>query len=188
MSFAPVSAKRKLSLVSPGAPNFQDFSGPPNGDYVRYVDGLMAWAAQEQERARLKALGDKARAAPDAQWGRQGTAASRSTQRAADEVVSAVQSGGVESSMDRLQRKAKAQARTWQPQKQSAIHNAGKAKDTATAPFSLVSMRNASVLAVIVGLVLLGIFAAPLLPIAIIAWVVFNVFRAVRAASSAGNS
>ena len=180
MSFAPVTAKRKGSLFSPRAPNFQDFSAPPNGDYVRYVDDLMAWAVQEQERARLKALGEQARATPDAQWGRQGTAA----QRAADEERRAAQPGGVESRLERLQRTAKAQARKLQTQSPPAARSAGDA----TKPAAGFSLRHVAVVAAIIGLVLLGFFAASLLPIAIMAWVVFSVFRAVRAASSAGKS
>lgn len=31
------------------------YAGPPNGDYVRYVDRLMAWAEQEQARVAASA-------------------------------------------------------------------------------------------------------------------------------------
>lgn len=32
------------------------YAGPPNGDYVRYVDRLMAWAEQEQARVAASAM------------------------------------------------------------------------------------------------------------------------------------
>ncbi|MGN1057151.1 MAG: hypothetical protein ACI4QS_10610 [Comamonas sp.] len=66
---------RASRWLSAKPPNFQDFAGPPDGDYVRYVEGLLAWSAQEQERQRLQArrspVSSMATAAlTDGQWGR----------------------------------------------------------------------------------------------------------------------
>lgn len=190
MAFAPAGGKKKRSFFTAAPPNYQDFNGPADGDYARYVEGLMAWAAQEQESVRLKALGTKARAVavPDAQWGREGSAASRSAQRAAAEVVSAAQSGGVESGMDRLQRKAKAQVRQWKLDHPSSSADASHMQGAKSALGSVLGMRSAWFWVLMVGLVMVGIFASSLLPVVIIGWLVFNVIRVVRAASSSRKS
>lgn len=85
MALLPPHSSAKRRLFAATRPNYKDFSSPPNGDYVRYVEGLMAWAEQEQERARLKALGKASQATPDAAWGRTsaGAAASRALPSAA---------------------------------------------------------------------------------------------------------
>lgn len=190
MAWTATGSKTKRSFFTVAPPNYQDFNGPSDGDYARYVQGLMAWADQVQERVRLQALGAKARAVavPDAQWGREGSAASRSAQRAAAEVVSAAQSGGVESHMDRLQRKAKAQVHQWRLDHPSASPDAKHAQGAKKASALLLSMRNPWLWVFMVVLVLIGIFASSLLPVVIIGGLVFNVIRAVRAASSAPRS
>lgn len=71
MALLPTQAATRQRLFAGSKPNYKDFSSPPNGDYVRYVEGLMAWAEEEQERLRLQALGAKSREMPDAAWGRQ---------------------------------------------------------------------------------------------------------------------
>lgn len=75
MALLPQHSSTKRRLFAAPRPNYKDFSSPPNGDYVRYVDGLMAWAEQEQERLRLQALGKVSQATPDAAWGRSSTGA-----------------------------------------------------------------------------------------------------------------
>lgn len=178
MAFAPVTPQRKQRFSSAPRPDFKDFSGPPDGDYVRYVDGLMRWALEEQERQRLTALGDKAaaRSLHDSHWGRSGE--QPGMVRGVDE-----QPGSVETPMERLKRKAQAKTEKLQQQAQTTLRKAG-----ATQNKSLAKPAQMSILAMLVGFVLAAIFAPGLLPVVIVAWVVFNVFRAVRAASRSGKS
>lgn len=181
MAFAPATPQpSKLRLFSVPAPNYKDFNGPPDGDYVRYVEGLMAWAEQEQERQRLQLLGDKARAQTqtDSQWGRT-PAISRASAQRAQSVDSMAQSGGVESKLERLRRKAAAQASKLQTQMPQPKNDSKK-------PPAKISFF--MVVAIFAGFVLVGSFAPALLPVAIIGWVAFNVIRAVRGAASSSKS
>ena len=186
MALAPAKPKRALALRRADAPNYRDFSTPHDGDYVRYVDGLMLWAEQEQERMRLKALGDKARSTTDSQWGRTGSSPSAASYGSSSQPAHATHStgaqpGSVDSALDGWKRKAKAQLAQVQQQAQS-VAKAGKLPK---AP-ALSKAGGLFTLLILVGLVLAGIFAPSLIPVMIIAVVVVNVIRAVRAASSSG--
>ena len=180
MAFAPVATKSsKLSLFAAPAPNYKDFSGPPDGDYVRYVEGLMVWSQQEHERQRLKSLGEKARAQTqsDHQWGRS-PAATAPARSASAVLASTAQPGSVEGRLERLRRKAAAQASKLSTQIPQPEGNRTKPQAKASV---------FGVLAMFAGFVLAGMFAPALLPVVIIGWVVFNVVRAVRAASSSSS-
>lgn len=124
MALLPTQSPMKRRLFAAPKPNYQDFSGPPNGDYVRYVEGLMAWAEQEQERLRLKALGDKARATPDAAWGR--TASKPATSRV--NPPAALPPGQAGKPWEQWVHKAKVQA---QRVRQQAVEVAASASEVA---------------------------------------------------------
>lgn len=159
---------KKAGASAVPQPNFRDFSGPPNGDYVRYVDALMQWALQEQAHARLKALGEQAGNQSDSYWGRVSAKPQVITQ------LSAQQPGG-DTPIDRWKRKAQAAA------KLAASGHTALAKPKAkTKP----KQNPLLVLMAVAIFALVGFFASPLLPVVIIGWVVFNVIRAVRAASA----
>lgn len=180
MAFAPVNGSTQRGQSGASAPNFKDFSGPPNGDYARYVEGLMQWSMQEQERLRLQGLGEQARNQADSHWGRVSAKPHAITQ------LSAQQSGSVDSAVERWKRKAQAQAAKLQ-QTLPAATKAVNAGGDAPAP-SAISAKGLSILALFAGFALAGFFAPSLLPVVIIGWLVFNVIRAVRAASSANKS
>lgn len=178
MAFAPMgNTSSKRSLFSAPRPNYKDFSSPPNGDYVRYVDDLMAWAAQEQERQRLKTVGDNARRA-DSQWGRN-TAKSTSV---VNQLMA--QPGSVDSAVERFKRKAQAQAVKLQQQAQKK----SPVTQTKTEKKPSSKIKGLSLLAVFAGFVLTSIVAPNLTPFVIIAWMVYSVINAVRSASRAGKS
>ena len=182
MASQPTPAANQRRLWTASRPNFNDFNGPPDGDYVRYVDNLMAWSQQEQERQRLKALGEKqgvARAStPDNQWGR---APSQPVV-----AVSTAQSGSVDSAVERFKRKAQLQAARLQQQAATASSTAAPSSGRrAGVPPAKLS---ASWMLVVAGLIAVSIFATEWLPVAIIGWVAWNVYRTVRAASGAGKS
>lgn len=196
MAFAPVKLDRtqplrKRALLAADAPNYQDFSTPPNGDFVRYVDGLMQWSEQEQERMRLKALGEKSRSTTDSEWGRTAAQASHSMQ--AVRPVPA-QPGSAETAIERFKRKAqdqvaKLQQQAFQVSPASASPTVPKTSKqgagAAPAPTANIAKALPVVLVLVFGaLVAAGIFAPELIPIVIIGWVALNVIRAVRAGSS----
>lgn len=183
MALQPTPPVRKTRLFAASRPNYNDFNGPPDGDYVRYVEGLMAWAQQEQERQRLKTLGDKQRTStartPDAQWGRSASAA------AAVAGDAFAQPGSVDSAVERFKRKAQRQAMKLQQQAAAAAQWPDKAERKSAAKSGGIG---GSWVLFIGVLIAVSIFASAWLPAVIIAWVVFNVIRAVRAASGAGKS
>lgn len=176
MAFAPMSGSKKSGLFGAPAPNYQDFSGPPDGDYARYVEGLMQWSAQEHERQRLKALGEQARSQTDSHWGRVSAKPHVITQ------LSAQQPGSVDSAAERWKRKAQAQAAKLQQTLPAAAKAASAGKNASAKP--PIQAKGLGIMVLFAGFVLAGIFAPSLLPVFIIGWVVFNVIRAVRAASS----
>lgn len=192
MAFAPLKLSRpaparKGALLGAGAPNYQDFSTPPNGDFVRYVEGLMRWGEQEQERLRLKALSDKTRSTTDSQWGR--TAATPVRGRDAS---AAAQPGSTETPVERWKRKVQAQAAKLQqpavlasPSSAGAAVKAGVHSPAGASTQHVPRMPKSLPMVLFFGaMVAAGIFAQGLLPFIILGWVAFNVIRAVRAASS----
>lgn len=199
MAFAPVKLdrtqpSRKRALFGADAPNYQDFSTPPNGDFVRYVDGLMQWSEQEQERIRLKALGDKARSTTNSEWGRTTTEASHSM-KAVRPVSAPAQPGSAETTIERFKRKAQDQVAKLQQALQAGQKSASSVasktmqQDAKSASVPAVKVpKGLPMVLVFAAFVAAGIFAPVLLPVAIIGWVVFNVIRAVRAASSSKSS
>lgn len=178
MAFAPANhTPNKSRLFSTRKPNYKDFSGPPNGDYARYVDELMAWTAQEQETQRLKNVSDKARVS-DSTWGRGHDKSSIVNQPMA-------QPGSVDSAVDRFKRKAQAQAAKLQQQAQKKT--SGTQQPAAEKkPFGKV--KGFKQLAVFAGFVLTSIVAPSLTPFVLLAWVVYSVISAVRTASRSGKS
>ncbi|HEY4663447.1 MAG TPA: hypothetical protein VIG85_00565 [Comamonas sp.] len=181
MAFAPLKQSNKLRMFSAPRPNYKDFSGPPNGDYVRYVEGLMLWAEQEQERLRLKALGDKARSSNDSQWGR-----GSSAPPVASVNVPMAQPGSVDSPMERWKRKAKAQAAKVQQQAQKTAKQKSRIEQGTGGAKKKAKSNALPALFLVAGFALAGIFAPAWMPAVIIGWVVFNLIRVVRAASGAG--
>lgn len=151
------------------------YEGPADGDYVRYVERLMAEAAAQQAQA-LRAAAPAptarpARAAPEAAgWG-------RAPAKAPAPSVAAAQS----TARERSQR-ARSAARA-----QALLEGLHQPKDPARAPASKGAFAAAPpwwwlVFAVVV----VGLFAsqmAYLLPVAFIAWVALNLVRQTRAAA-----
>ena len=195
MKLARTQPARKRSLFGSNAPNYQDFSTPPDGDFARYVEGLMAWGEQEQERLRLKALGDKSRSsATDIQWGRAatGTPSASIAVRSATAAAIAAQPGSTETPMERFKRKAQDQVTKLQQQALQAGQTSASSSvpktmqhgaSSASAPVAKVS-KGLPVVLVFAAFVVAGVFAPALVPVVIIGWVAFNVIRAVRAGSS----
>ena len=136
-------------------PALADYSGPPNGDYVRYVEQLMQWSEQEHRRTGGFAL-------PTAQphAGQVGAKASAATKAASkkEEVVRQVT----------------------QMLAQSKAASAGQDKPSLPA----ASMKVPSIVfgMVLLGLLVLK---AEWIPLAIVLWVVWNVRRLLRSAKAA---
>ncbi len=178
MAFAPANhTPNKSRLFSAPRPNYKDFSGPPNGDYARYVDELMAWAAQEQESQRLKSMGDKARLT-DSTWGRGSDTSNVVNQPMA-------QPGSVDSAVERFKRKAQAQAVKLQQQAQKKTPGM---QQPAAEKKAFGKVKGFNLLAVFAGFVLTSIVAPSLTPFVLLAWVVYSVISAVRSASRSGKS
>ena len=184
MALQPTQPVRKNRWFAAPRPNYNDFSGPPDGDYVRYVEGLMAWSQQEQERQQVKALADKQHPstprAPENQWGRSSSTATPTG--AADALA---QPGSVDSAMERFKRKAQRQALKLQQQAAAAAQSPDKMQRQSGTKSAGVG---SSWMLFIGVLIAVSIFASAWLPAVIIAWVVFNVVRTVRAASGASKS
>ena len=189
MALLPAAPSRKLKLFAAARPNYSDYSGPPDGDYVRYVEGLVAWSQQEQERQRLKALGEKGRekssALPDSSWGR----APAKSSVASVTADSYAQPGSVDTKVDRIKRKVQAQALKLQQQAADASKATptAAAKKAATKTATKANMQASGVIFFAM-LVAVAIFATDWLPVVIIGWVAFAVIRTVRAASRTGKS
>lgn len=136
-------------------PALADYSGPPNGDYVRYVEQLMQWSEQEHRRTGGFAL-------PTAQphAGQVGAKASAATKAASkkEEVVRQVT----------------------QMLAQSKAASAGQDKPG----LPTASMKVPSIVfgMVLLGLLVLK---AEWIPLAIVLWVVWNVRRLLRSAKAA---
>ena len=136
-------------------PALADYSGPPNGDYVRYVEQLMQWSEQEHRRTGGFTL-------PTAQphAGQVGAKASAATKAASkkEEVVRQVT----------------------QMLAQSKAASAGQDKPGLPA----ASMKVPSIVfgMVLLGLLVLK---AEWIPLAIVLWVVWNVRRLLRSAKAA---
>ena len=139
-------------------PALADYSGPPNGDYVRYVEQLMQWSEQEHRRTGGFTL-------PTAQphAGQVGAKASAATKAASkkEEVVRQVT----------------------QMLAQSKAASAGQDKPGLPA----ASMKVPSIVfgMVLLGLLVLK---AEWIPLAIVLWVVWNVRRLLRSAKAASGT
>lgn len=140
-------------------PALADYSGPPNGDYVRYVEQLMQWSEQEHRRTGGFAL-------PTAQphAGQVGAKASAATKAASKK----------ESKKEEVVRQVT------QMLAQSKAASAGQDKPSLPA----ASMKVPSI---VFGMVLLGLLVlkAEWIPLAIVLWVVWNVRRLLRSAKAA---
>lgn len=139
-------------------PALADYSGPPNGDYVRYVEQLMQWSEQEHRRTGGFTL-------PTVQphAGQVGAKASAATKAASkkEEVVRQVT----------------------QMLAQSKAASAGQDKPGLPA----ASMKVPSIVFGMVLLGLL-VFKAEWIPLAIVLWVVWNVRRLLRSAKAASST
>ena len=140
-------------------PALADYSGPPNGDYVRYVEQLMQWSEQEHRRTGGFTL-------PTAQphAGQVGAKASAATKAASKK----------ESKKEEVVRQVT------QMLAQSKAASAGQDKPGLPA----ASMKVPSI---VFGMVLLGLLVlkAEWIPLAIVLWVVWNVRRLLRSAKAA---
>lgn len=143
-------------------PALADYSGPPNGDYVRYVEQLMQWSEQEHRRTGGFTL-------PTAQphAGQVGAKASAATKAASKK----------ESKKEEVVRQVT------QMLAQSKAASAGQDKPGLPA----ASMKVPSI---VFGMVLLGllVFKAEWIPLAIVLWVVWNVRRLLRSAKAASST
>lgn len=143
-------------------PALADYSGPPNGDYVRYVEQLMQWSEQEHRRTGGFAL-------PTAQphAGQVGAKASAATKAASKK----------ESKKEEVVRQVT------QMLAQSNTTSAGQDKPGLPA----ASMKVPSI---VFGMVLLGLLVlkAEWIPLAIVLWVVWNVRRLLRSAKAASSA
>ena len=188
MALLPANKTSKLRLFSASKPNYSDYNGPANGDYVRYVEGLVAWSEQEQERQRLRALADKNQVskAADSQWGR---APAKPVVVTSVATSTYAQPGSVDTAVDRMKRKAQAQAAKLQQQAAAARTSSAGGTTPRNAQKSQEKVAKQSSWVLFIGvLIAVSMFATSWLPVVIIAWVVWNVFRTVRAASRAGKS
>ena len=143
-------------------PALADYSGPPNGDYVRYVEQLMQWSEQEHRRTGGFTL-------PTAQphAGQVGAKASAATKAASKK----------ESKKEEVVRQVT------QMLAQSKAASAGQDKPGLPA----ASMKVPSI---VFGMVLLGLLVlkAEWIPLAIVLWVVWNVRRLLRSAKAASSA
>lgn len=143
-------------------PALADYSGPPNGDYVRYVEQLMQWSEQEHRRTGGFTL-------PTAQphAGQVGAKASAATKAASKK----------ESKKEEVVRQVT------QMLAQSKAASAGQDKPGLPA----ASMKVPSI---VFGMVLLGLLVlkAEWIPLAIVLWVVWNVRRLLRSAKAASGT
>lgn len=141
-------------------PALADYSGPPNGDYVRYVDQLMEWSEKEHRRTGGFTL-------PTTPPG--GPGAPPITQPAKPQDI-------VRQVTDMLEQSKTAPM----GKKTGAVHRPAGAQGQ-SGP-AMVSMKT---LTILFGMVLLGlfIFKAELAPLAIVLWVVWNVRRLLRSAN-----
>lgn len=184
MSWLP-QTKRKLRLRSPSKPNYSDFQGPPDGDYVRYVQDLMDWAELESERARWQA----ARQAPIAS----GTSSTPSRKAAPSAKATPVERKAQRSGASA----ANALAQTeWgrSPSQAPAVVNQLLGGDRAQQAEGKDKPAAVSLtwVALAVSFVLVAIFAPDLMPILIIGWmaggVALQIHKAKKKAADAPSS
>ncbi|HRN32313.1 MAG TPA: hypothetical protein PLX52_09090 [Comamonas denitrificans] len=151
-------------------PALADYSGPPNGDYVRYVEQLMQWSEQEHRRTGGFTL-------PTAQphAGQVGAKASAATKAASkkEEVVRQVTQMLAQSNS------------TTSGKKRGAFNPPTAGQDKPGLPAA--SMKVPSI---VFGMVLLGLLVlkAEWIPLAIVLWVVWNVRRLLRSAKAASST
>lgn len=143
-------------------PALADYSGPPNGDYVRYVEQLMQWSEQEHRRT-----GGFAMLTAQPHAGQVGAKASAATKAASKK----------ESKKEEVVRQVT------QMLAQSKAASAGQDKPGLPA----ASMKVPSI---VFGMVLLGLLVlkAEWIPLAIVLWVVWNVRRLLRSAKAASSA
>ena len=152
-----MSKKTPSDLRHLPPPALTDYSGPPDGDYVRYVERLMAWAEQEHVRTGGFALSN---------------AASTTAAPKAGDIVRKV------SAM--LDKNGPAQPGASKKRPEAKI---AAPRQKAAAAKALQPSKAASFL---FGLALLAafIFKPEFIPLAIGLWVVLGVRRALRAAKA----
>lgn len=155
-------------------PALADYSGPPNGDYVRYVEQLMQWSEQEHRRT-----GGFALPAAQPHAGQVGAKASAATKAASkkeskkEEVVRQVTQMLAQSNT------------TTSGKKRGAFNPPTAGQDKPGLPAA--SMKVPSI---VFGMVLLGLLVlkAEWIPLAIVLWVVWNVRRLLRSAKAASSA
>ena len=153
-------------------PELFSYDGPPQGDYVRYVEQLMAWAEREHARsAASTAPSASASIAPQSGARPPGAVPLRADAASATGAVAPQNSVAdiVRQVSARLQEQAQAAQRAPTPTRRDT---SSAKKPTKAAPVTIVFM---------LALVALFIFVPDLAPLAIVLWVVWNIFRLLRA-------
>ena len=146
------------------------YDGPPQGDYVRYVEQLMAWAEREHARsAASTAPSASASIAPQSGARPPGAVPLRA------DAASATGAVAPQNSVADIVRQVSARLQEQAAQRARPLPSGSKAsaqKPTKAAPATIVF---------ILALVALFIFVPDLAPLAIVLWVVWNIFRLLRA-------
>lgn len=157
-----MSKKTPSDLRHLPPPALTDYSGPPDGDYVRYVERLMAWAEQEHARTGGFALSNVTNT----------TAAPKAAASKAADIVRQV------SAM--LEKNGPAQPGAGK--KRPAVKTAAPRQKAAAAK----ALQPSKVASFLFGLAFLAafIFKPEFIPLAIGLWVVLGVRRALQAAKA----
>lgn len=146
------------------------YDGPPQGDYVRYVEQLMAWAEREHARSAASAAPSaSASIAPQPGARPPGAVPLRA------DAASATGAVAPQNSVADIVRQVSARLQEQAAQRARPLPSGSKArtqKPTKAAPATIVFM---------LALVALFIFVPDLAPLAIVLWVVWSVFRLLRA-------
>lgn len=145
------------------------YDGPPQGDYVRYVEQLMAWAEREHARsAASTAPSASASIVPQSGARPPGAVPLRA------DAASAAGAVALPNSVADIVRQVSARLQEQAAQRARLLPSGSKAstfKPTQVAPATIVFM---------LALVALFIFLPDLAPLAIVLWVVWSVFRLLR--------
>lgn len=146
------------------------YDGPPQGDYVRYVEQLMAWAEREHARSAASAA-PSASASIVPQPGARPPGAVPLRADAASATGAVAPPNSVADIVRQVSARLQEQAQAAQRVRLPSGSKARTQKPTKAAPATIVFM---------LALVALFIFVPDLAPLAIVLWVVWNIFRLLR--------
>lgn len=152
-------------------PELFSYDGPPQGDYVRYVEQLMAWAEREHARS-AASVAPSASASIVPQSGARPPGAVPLRADAASATGAVVPPSSVADIVRQVSARLQEQAQAAQRVRLPSGSKARTHKPTKAAPATIVF---------ILALVALFIFVPDLAPLAIVLWVVWNIFRLLRA-------